>query len=342
MNQLVSNMRDNSVTRRGLLKRALIAAGGVTAVVGGFIPADFLAAAASSTSGVWRRLTLATWPSKRAYAAMAYDAANANVVLFSGLAAPADTWVYGEGGWTARSAPGPSSRAGASMAYDPFSDAVVLFGGLTQSRLANDTWSWSGGGWTQLSPTHTPNPRIGAALAYDPISQRLLLYGGVSDVPDNDTWTWTGSDWVLASHNSGPGEIRGASLEVDTRTGRLRLIGGWRSPMGIPADNRTWTWDGRQWLPDAPATTAPAFGAHAEFPSHRAMALVGGFEGGTFSDRGWVQEDGSTRQFGATRPGARAYASMAFEPHTNGLLLFGGQDAHGLLDEVWLWTEGLQ
>src|SRR5262245_57392954 len=50
----------------------------------------------------------------------------------------------------------PTARGAAGMAYDPTSGNVLMFGGDTgafPSPASNQTWSYNGSTWTQLTPT---------------------------------------------------------------------------------------------------------------------------------------------------------------------------------------------
>jgi len=105
----------------------------------------------------WTQLTPTTPPPVRAEAAMCYDTANSNWVLFGGrndFNLLGDTWTLNSAGtaWTAKTtAVAPSYRCGAQMTYDSVLGAVVLFGGNDQAgNTFNDTWKWSGSAWTQL------------------------------------------------------------------------------------------------------------------------------------------------------------------------------------------------
>ena len=48
------------------------------------------------------------------------------------------------------------------MAYDAATGQLVLFGGFDQQHGAdlNDTWTWNGTTWTQLSPATSPPARV--------------------------------------------------------------------------------------------------------------------------------------------------------------------------------------
>jgi hypothetical protein len=107
----------------------------------------------------------ASSPSAREGAAMAYDAAHGQVVLFSGnngSSYTSDTWVWDGANWTnvtpASPAPSPPARNADAMAYDARHGQVVLFGGNSGGILAyGDTWAWTHGIFaTAGNPQSTP------------------------------------------------------------------------------------------------------------------------------------------------------------------------------------------
>lgn len=94
----------------------------------------------------WQQQSPATSPSARDGAAMAYDAAHGQVVMFGGDDSSGnplkETWTYDGVTWTHQfPATSPSARRDASMTYDAAHNQVVLFGGTDG---------------TSLSPTHGP------------------------------------------------------------------------------------------------------------------------------------------------------------------------------------------
>lgn len=172
-------------------------------------------------------VTYGSLPS-RGGAALAYDQARGQVVLFGGFDGSrmlADTWLWDGHGWiSAHSAAAPPAREDAAMAYDPATKAVVLFGGTVernhQSSVAlNDTWTWNGTTWTRRHPLHQPPWSSGLAMSYDPRSQSVLLLTLPSIHPTIDltpdgvnlrgaaafgTWRWDGSDWRELQTPSAP------------------------------------------------------------------------------------------------------------------------------------------
>ena len=98
----------------------------------------------------------------------------------------------------------PRGRTDASMAYDPALGFVLLFGGANATmtypipfptyRPLGDTWAFSDGNWTLLTPQGSPQARWGALMAYDPVNRRMLLCDGNSGAAYlSDCWVFTGN-----------------------------------------------------------------------------------------------------------------------------------------------------
>ena len=102
-------------------------------------------------------------PPSRSGAAMAYDVASSQLILFGGNASfPAgDTSIWNGTTWTSAFTSNVPPRSGASMAYDPSTSRVVLFGGINGTQTLGDTWTWNSTSWTQATPTTSPRPGPG-------------------------------------------------------------------------------------------------------------------------------------------------------------------------------------
>ncbi|MCI4318931.1 MAG: hypothetical protein L3K23_02215 [Thermoplasmata archaeon] len=150
--------------------------------------------------GKWHQLTPATSPSLRRGAAMVFDPVNGYVVLFGGMAfccqyLQNDTWKFAGGKWTnISSSPSPSGRSEAAVTFDPKLGCDVLFGGIVESGLAtystaNDTWTFVNGGWTNVTPTHSPpdHPYGNGPLVYDGANGYAIM---VVPKLDHGLMTW--------------------------------------------------------------------------------------------------------------------------------------------------------
>ena len=189
-------------------------------------------------------------PPVRFLPAMTYYPAGHDVILFGGYGevgiAPwsfyQDTWSFVNNRWTETisnksCAPTtcPSPRAGAMLAnYGP-DNALLLFGGYTYSPNItyvpyNDTWLYSGGAWTNITPTAGPAPsaRFESSMVWDSYDNDVLLFGGslASGTTLGDTWTFNGS-WhnITASLSPAPVSRAGAAI-TDSPSGWILLFGG--------------------------------------------------------------------------------------------------------------------
>src|SRR5262249_51552317 len=157
----------------------------------------------SSLALDWTRHAPPTHPPPPVGAAMAYDAATGNAVLFGGTIMvgvirpgsrlSSSTWTWDGSTWT-RQAPAshPGARVGAAIAYDPATSNTWLFGGIGPHGVAsNGTWTWDGSTWTRQAPATSPSARGYAAMAYDAAARNVVLFGGEgSHGFHNDTWIW--------------------------------------------------------------------------------------------------------------------------------------------------------
>jgi hypothetical protein len=213
---------------------------------GGFLPPSIPSAITLVYSnGSWSNLTeqLSPAPAARWAAAMAYDPAENEVVLFGGCVTlncyPAlnDTWVFAGDRWTDitnSAGPAPSPRGGAMMAWDAPDGALVLFGGgggSSPSALYNDTWEFVGNHWTNITAQlsgPSPPARFYGQIASG-ASGPAVLFGG-SDSTGNlaDTWTFSNHNWTDLTGTTGstPTARSEGMFASDPRDGYLLLTGG--------------------------------------------------------------------------------------------------------------------
>jgi Galactose oxidase, central domain len=153
--------------------------------------------------------------------------------------------------------------------------------------------------WTQLTPASSPSPRFGAAVAYDQGTGQTLLFGGLVNNPFFPT-----------------GNV-----------------------------NDTWAWNGSSWTWQFPAVSPPGriFASMAYDPATGQLLLFGGFNGNDpdpeFNDT-WTWNGSTWTQLNpTTSPSARYGASMAYDPSTGQMVLFGGIDNVGDSgDDTWTWN----
>jgi galactose oxidase-like protein len=205
----------------------------------------------------WTLRHPAASPSPRTGAAMVYDQASGQLLLFGGSRRPfsgggylGDTWVWKGNTW-AQLHPlrSPAARHNASLAYDSARHQVILFGGFNGQYL-NDTWAWNGSTWNQLHPTVSPPPRDTHSLAYDPATRAMVLFGGFNGDRLADTWSWDGTTWAELHPATSPGVVSTAwQAAYDSASHQLILFGG--DANGVFSD-ATWAWTGTTWAQASP------------------------------------------------------------------------------------------
>ena len=286
----------------------------------------------------WTKLSPMVSPPARAGASMAYDPATHQLVLFGGGRPPlftttfgsSTTWDWSGSTWTKLSPMvSPPALTGAPLAYDPATRQLVLFDGPT-------TWTWSGTTWTKLSPKASPPARTEASMAYDPATRQLVLFGGASGTHVfATTWTWNGTTWTKLSPMVSPPALTGAPLAYDPATRQLVLFDG----------PTTWYWNGTIWklLPETSPSARHTASMSYDAASHQ-LVLFGG-ENTVTAGAGsmpltvyirfvttWDWNGTTwTKLSPKTSPPALTGASMAYDPATRRLVLFGGS-------ATWSWN----
>ncbi|MGH9919082.1 MAG: kelch repeat-containing protein, partial [Nitrososphaerales archaeon] len=204
------------------------------------------------TGSTWAEQSPATSPPARSNAAMAYDAATGDVVLFGGIGSSgnylSDTWTWNGSNWTEQSPrTSPSPRADAAVANDQASGDIVLFGGeATNGQSLGDTWTWNGSNWAQAEPSRSPAARTNSSMAYDPATGVVVLFSGFSFSPlccSADTWTWNGSNWAEQSPSTSPPAVTAATMIYDPSASEIVLFGGFAGG-SVSSYDETWIWNG--------------------------------------------------------------------------------------------------
>jgi WD40 repeat protein len=292
----------------------------------------------SWNGSAWTQITPAASPPARYAAAMVYDAARHQLVLFGGSGLN-DTWTWDGTNWTqANPATRPPARSYAGATYDIDHAVVLLYGGVDASgKPLDDTWTWDGVNWAQQLPLHTPGARGDAVITYDPNQHRAFLFGG-SNATDafGDTWAWDGSDWQSLGEATQPMPRIAAPMTYDPRHHKTILFGGLPSA-GI--FNDTWQWDGATWKQLQPPAAPPARGytSMIDNPALGRVVLFGGFGLGVVLSDTWSW-DGSTwtQEQPAHSPPARTSPQLAYDG--SHVLLYGGFDGHGnVYGDTWEW-----
>ncbi|MCI4335930.1 MAG: PKD domain-containing protein [Thermoplasmata archaeon] len=248
--------------------------------------------------------------------------------------------VSGTPTWTnlTATAGAPPPRISGGLVYDGEDGYTILFGGeylnLTTFHYTyyNDTWEFSGGRWTNITPTHSPSPRFGFGIAFDPLEGEVLLFGGDagSGAVLNDTWEFSGGSWSNLSIGHAPIPRFWPSMAFDSATNNVVLFGGLsRSSSDL---NDTWTFSSGAWSQAAPITHPQSrHGAGLmDDPQSTDVVLFGGLgteyynTTWTWSGTDWANVTTSSTASSLTYPDGRVGPGGAFDTALNEEVMYGG------------------
>lgn len=218
------------------------------------------------SGGVWTNITTPVAPSARFGFELADDPADHAVVLFGGYSPSQsyhnDTWEFKAGVWTnVTHGVAPPGTFWGSMSYDTALSKVVLFGGNTgldphTTEYTNETWTFSAGTWTELTPAISPPGRDDQVQVDDPATGQVIMFGGLNDTNYlNDTWAFAGDTWALLPQTTAPDLRGGAGMAYDAAANAVVMYGGY------PASEyyySTWVLTGGLWTSYSLSPTPPA------------------------------------------------------------------------------------
>ncbi len=333
-------------------------------------------ASAGSAPGVgnaapaWTNLSTSGGPPSRAGAALAYDAADGETVLFGGAAKSgylSDTWTFKSGVWkniTSTAGTPPSPRTGATLAYDAAAGYLVLLGGYgvsgNCSSQCNDLWEFSGGLWSRL-PTPwsyglTYINQLGVEATYDSSAGYVVVESlSLSGPTGATTWEYNAGNWTDLSFNATSNRtepaanFQYATVFDDPALGGVILFGGWEHPFsnGLLVSNQTWLYTQGMWvnetanssvLPPARFLSAGAFD-----PITSQGVIFGGYylvgqsdvalgDTWTLAGLNWTNASPSVA------PPPMGLSAMGWDAADNLSLLFGGGNANEVPNgDTWSW-----
>ena len=193
-------------------------------------------------------------------------------------------------------------------------------------------------GWINVTPpagATNPPPTSAGAVAYDPAAGVTISFGGCTPTacPSNETWAYSNGTWVnLTNVHDAPPARYGAAMDYDPNLQGILLFGG-NSASGLRND--TWLFQNGGWTnltalsasaPPPREYAAIAFDPAAE---ENGSVLFGGYVNGYGpANDTWVWQGWSGWVFlnTSTAPPVTELASMAYDPTTQAIVLFGCGD----------------
>lgn len=294
------------------------------------------------------------YPSARAGAVMVYDPVDGYIVLFGGSNGINDTWTFSSGRWTELvESTAPAPRTGACATWDSAAGYLFLFGGqliAAGQPLANDTWEFAHGKWTQLHPALSPPPLAWAACTYDPPEESIVVFGGTSTANSTTgaTWTFSNGQWNLQPVHETPRPIAprfGAAMVYWEPGAYVDMYGGQGATSAL---NDSWAWIEGGW--QEVNSGHPPAGAVLPSVAVNTTNHVGVLFGGATAANG--STTGSTWFLGATGrwseasaahgPSARFETTFAYDAADQYFVLYGGTSSTAAfapsLNDTWIYS----
>jgi hypothetical protein len=233
----------------------------------------------------------------------------------------------------------PPARSYPAMAYDAVSKKVVLFGGFGGGYL-NDTWTFDGTTWTKVDTATAPPVRTNGTMAFDRVARKLVLFGGYNGHAFlGDTWTFDGAtlSWTEEHPTTSPTAVTGPMMFTDPANGRADEYGGYD---GHFYQLNTFQWTGTDWR-KVKTSVSPFARSIAVVATQAATKTTVLFDGlgdvnpyntWTFDGHNWTQMNPSVQ------PPSRYGSPGAYDPRLKGVIVFGGGEGGGVIDDTWAWT----
>jgi len=356
-------MRGPSFGRARRSLAGVVALGLAAAAVVATTAGAAAAGADPAASPTWSKAHPAKSPTPRDSAAMAYDGATHQLLLFGGESSNGrtfgQTWLWHAGGWEQLSpATKPQADADPAMAYDAATRQLLLVEPPLNSGSRLVTWTWTGGTWSRLSIPKAPASTFPTAMAYDGATNELVLTTAnptLVGTVQSSTWTWKGGAWTRHPAATTPGyEAQAVAFDAVTRQLlmfggldlRLATSGGGAGP--TPFSKKTFAWTGATWKELKPSTSPSArMGSDMVFdPATRQLLLFGGISLPSLLSPGvpamsdtwqWTGTTWQKLSLGA-HPTGRGLATAAYAPGSERVVLFGGLSAGARdLGDSWLF-----
>jgi hypothetical protein len=247
---------------------------------------------------------------------------------------------------------------GQKMIYDPVGERILLFGGSFYSgsyTFYSDTWSYdvAKAEWTKLTTKGNPTARFNHPMVYDSDRKEIVLFGGFSASDRiGDTWIYNiaSNTWTLVPTQSSPSRRSDPAAAYDANNKKVIIFSGYGRDDQMQGD--TWAFDTetRTWTQMSPATSpARRYGSMMVYDTYTGKCLL--FGGHLTAEDGrdlgyeneiWAYDyaaDSWEKIPTNTKPPARYWTDVAYDPEGNRIILFGGSQGGGNdLGDTWVYS----
>lgn len=222
------------------------------------------------------------------------------------------------------------------------------------SNYVNETWTWNGTDWTNVSATTGIDPngplptRLNFVMSFD--NTNIMMFGGQTSSETGgllqDTWLWNGTAWAKQTLTTSPfGRYFAEACQLTITSNIVVMFGGSGSVNQAEYLLETWEWNGstKAWALQSFANGAsPAARIGHCMDGGTAFLVMFGGQGTNqlFNDT-WKFDGASWTQLTPTTPpSARSGAVMAYDQTHNNWVLFGGENYYNYLPETWILNSG--
>lgn len=185
--------------------------------------------------------------------------------------------------------------------------------------------------WQVAYPPQAPAGNRDWAAAFDEARGEVVLMFPANN--SNQGWRWNGTTWsqIVAPL---PPSRSSCYMVYDVARARVVLWSGQATGGGLLND--LWEWDGTAWQQRVVAMPPARYGAAVAYDRARGVTVMfGGYNQSVLLQDTWEWNGVAwSNPTPTVRPSARDVASMAFDPTTGRVLLYGGS---GTVD-TWSWN----
>ena len=252
----------------------------------------------------------------------------------------------------------PQKMLGQKMIYDPVGQRIILFGGSYYSgsyTFYGDTWSYdvAQAEWTKLTPTGSPIARFNHAMVYDSDRKEIVVFGGFSySGRVGDTWVYNiaSNKWTNETPDKSPSRRSDPGAAYDAKNKKVIIFGGYGHDDVMQGDTWAFDMETRTWTQMNPATRpAKRYGGVMVYDTYteRCLLFGGHMEGDDGSEMGYEKEmwaydyaaDNWEKIPTTTKPLARYWHELAYDPEENRIILFSGSQGGGNdLGDTWIYS----
>ena len=302
-------------------------------------------------------------PAARRDHSLVADTTGERVYLFggrSGAQAFQDLWVYDvpANRWSLAEPGGdpPPGRFGHNAIFDDEQRLMIVFGGQAGDDFFNDVWGYDpvANAWALLDPGDSdgaPLNRYGAAAAPRLDGSGMYIsHGFTSEGRFDDTrlYDLQSGQWTDLSPESGarPSPRCLMRMAADPERERLLLFGGQSNTAAYLGDlwefdTESNTWDELE--PDSDELEPRNLYSLVRHGGSGDLLLLGGASAGGALDDLWIyrvedDEWESAEPSGDTQVPARDSHDAVWLNNAGAMLVFGGQSAGGMLNDLWLFV----